>query len=267
MSTAPVSLSPPAPSLTWPWLLANLFVALVNLWPFLLFVYGFLDPNTVQPTITLAFAVTSWVLPAILFAILTAPILKRKLPSFQMRDWIRLHAGIGLILGTAAGVIVAVYLGIGSPGQGLLSFVNWLLHTDVFSYALTDSASFRKLFIIGGVPIIASPIVGALTGAIVGSIQALVLRRTARGLVAWIGLSALAAASGSVVGALNLVEKWFALLDQLSPQVARDGYRHIDEYTWIYDLMSQGAAYGLPVAPTITAALIMLAAIHRLQPR
>jgi hypothetical protein len=78
--------------------LANLIVALACEWPFLWLVYGFLEPNAFAPSWMMAFAAISWSLPALLFAVLTAPIFKLKLPAFRRLHWIGLHVAVGLVL-------------------------------------------------------------------------------------------------------------------------------------------------------------------------
>jgi hypothetical protein len=255
-----------ARSLTLRWLLASSIVALAGEWPFLWFVYGFLEPNAFAPAWMVAFAAISWALPALLFAVLTAPIFKLKLPAFRGLHWIGLHVAVGLTLGMAASVIVGSCLGT-NAAQGLRSSVSWLLDTDVLSYATTDRLSFRKLFIIGGVPMIASPIVAVIAGAIIGSMQTLVLRGAACGLVDWIVLSAVAAASASIVGTLHPLENFIELLKLIDPETARNGYAPNDAYHNMLDLIFTTIGSLLLVLPTIVTASIMLVAVHRLRPR
>jgi hypothetical protein len=225
-------------------------------------------PSELNPaSITVVLAAISWGLPAILYGVLTASILRGRLPAFKKRNWIGLHVVVGLVSSAAAAAIVAGYLGIGGDGQRLHSWANWLLNTDIASCATADSASFRKLFIIGGVPIIASPLVAAIAGAIIGSIQALVLRGAARDLVAWSGLSALAAASGSLVGTLRPLERFFELSKLIDPESARNGYAPNDAYHNFLDLLFTGIGSVLLLLPTIVTASIMLVAVHRLRPR
>jgi hypothetical protein len=220
-----------------------------------------------QADVDAALAAISWTLPTILFAVLTAPIFKLKLPAFRTLHWIGLHVAVGLALGMAAGVIVGSYLGVADVAQGLRARANWLLATDGLSYATTDQLSFRKLFIIGGVAMIASPYVAAIAGAIIGSVQALVLRGATRELVAWIGLSALAAASGSIVGALRPLDKFIDLLKRMDPETARNGYAPNDAYHNMLDLIFTSVGSLLLLLPTIVTASIVLVAIDRLRPR
>jgi hypothetical protein len=256
--------------------LANLVVAAVAEWPFLGLTYLLLErdkldlaaPSEFNPTsVIVALAATSWGLPAILYGVLTAPILKGRLPAFKKRNWIGLHIVVGLVLSAAAAAIVAGYLGIGTAGQRLHWWVNWLLDTEVLSYATADELSFRKLFLIGGVPIIAPPLVAAIAGAIIGSIQALVLRNAARELVVWSGLSALAAASGSIVGTLRPLERFFELSKVIDPESARNGYAPIDAYHNLLDLFFTTIGSALLLLPSIVSASIMLVAVRRLRPR
>jgi len=245
--------------------LANLVVAAVAEWPFLGLTYLLLErdkldlaaPSEFNPTsVIVVLAATSWGLPAILYGVLTAPILKGRLPAFKKRNWIGLHIVVGLVLSAAAAVIVAGYW-----------WMNWLLDTDVLSYATADELSFRKLFLIGGVPIIAPPLVAAIAGAIIGSIQALVLRNAARELVVWSGLSALAAASGSIVGSLRPLERFFELSKVIDPESARNGYAPIDAYHNLLDLFFTTIGSALLLLPSIVSASIMLVAVRRLRPR
>lgn len=249
------------------WLSANLVVAVVTEWPFLAFIY-LLEPDELGPIpVIVALAAIVWGLPAILYGVLTAPILKRRLPALKQRRWIGLHVATGLLLSAAASAIVAEYLGIGSASQGLRSWVNWLLNSDVLSYATNDRLSFRKLFIIGGVPMIATPMVAAIAGAMIGSIQALVLRSAAREVPVWIALSALAAASGSIVGTLRPLERFFELSKVIDPESARNGYAPIDAYHNLLDLFFTTIGSALLLLPSIVSASIMLVAVRRLRPR
>jgi hypothetical protein len=135
------------------------------------------------------------------------------------------------------------------------------VHVNVLSYASTDRLSFRKLLIISGFPMIVSPVVAPIAGSIVGSIQALVLRGAARDLAAWIGLSALAATTGSIVGALRSLDRFIDLLKQIDPETARNGYAPNDAYHNMLDLIFTAVGSCLLVLPTIVAALIMLVAV------
>jgi hypothetical protein len=189
------------------------------------------------------------------------------LPAFKKRNWIGLQIVVGLVLSAAAAAMVAGYLGVGTAGQRLHWWVNGLLDTDVLSYATADGLSFRKLFLIGGVPIIAPPLVAAIAGAIIGSIQALVLRNAARELVVWSGLSALAAASGSIVGTLRPLERFFELSKVIDPESARNGYAPIDAYHNLLDLFFTTIGSALLLLPSIVSASIMFVAVRCLRPR
>jgi hypothetical protein len=100
-----------------------------------------------------------------------------------------------------------------------------------------------------------------------GSIQALVLRSAARELLAWIALSSLAAASGSIVGTLRPLERFFELSKVIDPESARNGYAPIDAYHNLLDLFFTTIGSVLLLLPTIVSASIMLVAVRRLRPR
>jgi hypothetical protein len=262
-----------AQSLTLRWLLANGVVAIVTEYPFLALYYLLLDPDNfegrarsaVEQMVIVALAAISWSMPAVLYGVLTALILKGLLPAFKKRHWIGLHVFCGLVLSVAASAIVTGYVATGNPGERLRPWANLLLGTDVLSYAMTDN-SYWKLLVIGGVPMIASPTVATIAGAIIGSIQALVLRGATRELVVWIGVSTLAAASGAIVGSLRLFDKSVALLKLIDPETARRGYAPNDAYHKFIDWIFMVIASSLLVLPTIVAASVMLVAMHRLRP-
>ena len=95
------------------------------------------------------------------FGILTGRVLDCRLPALPMRNWVVTHALIGLFVGS---MVALAYTEESQP---------W-------------TAALIKLYVIGA--LVAAPVAGLL----LGSIQAAVLRRTARGLRLWIGCSVLA---------------------------------------------------------------------------
>jgi hypothetical protein len=88
-------------------------------------------------------------------------VLQRVVPLLPARTWIGLHA------------LMSVAIGVGSE---------WMASGDAKS---TDDASFGEVLAAGFIS-------GALFGAVIGGLQALVLRRVALGTGAWIGWSSAA---------------------------------------------------------------------------
>jgi hypothetical protein len=114
-------------------------------------------------TIFLALAGAIAAATTALFGFLTGRVLDCALPAFPIRAWIAVHALIGLFYGSVGSIPLT------SPEE-----------------PQTWTPELIRFYAIGAV--VAAIIVGLLLGAI----QALVLRRTARGLRLWIACSALA---------------------------------------------------------------------------
>jgi hypothetical protein len=212
----------PEPSLAYRWVKANVYSALFNV------VTGFIvlglgralsvrDPATSAVTISI-FVVLSGLITAVtlaVFARLTGGVLRRKLPLFPMQTWLVLHVVVGCIFGMAVAPAATV--------------------PDEVDPEPLDTGTVL-VFAIASVPI------GMLLGAVFGSLQALVLRKAARGLAAWIAFSALA---GTMLGVVMLVVA-------LGPQT---GFAN--------DIVSEAATF----VAAIMAGLILLPAVRRLRPR
>jgi hypothetical protein len=212
----------PEPSLGYRWVKANVYSALFNV------VTGFTvvalanvlavrNSGTGAVTISM-FVVFSGLITALglgVFARLTGGVLNRKLPSFPMRNWIALHVVVGCVFGMAL-----------APAATVPEEVD------------PEPLEIETIALIT----IASVVVGALLGALFGSLQALVLRKVAGGLFDWIGFSALA---GTTLGL-------FALAAALGPQSGLG-----------LDIAGEAASFIVMVA----IGIILLPAVRRLRPR
>ena len=148
---------------------------------------------------------------------LTGVVLRRKLPLLPLRAWLILHGLIGAVLGLLIGAVVSIV------GNEL------------------DTREPDDLFVLPAL-LIAVGILGALSGGALGGFQALVLRRTAKGLKSWIGYSSLAGMVLMVMVPIDFYGPASGLVRELLDAVA----------------VILGAAAG---------AFIMLPALHRLAPR
>ena len=95
-----------------------------------------------------------------LYAQLAGAVLRQIVPAFPWRSWLAVHLIIGLVIGAWQGVLLA------GPG-GDSEPIDW-----------NDTAFLLFMFIL-------VPIGGAALGAVVGGLQALILRRVAHGSGAW----------------------------------------------------------------------------------
>ena len=186
--------------------------------------FGLDAPTTgmLSKAIAAVLAFVAAVVPLVTYAMLTGPVLSEKLPAFSTRGWIVLHVVIGAVLGAlVAGTTLFGPTPSGAP-------------------AAMPSA---RDMVVGG--LIASSIFGPMVGALMGGLQALVLRRAATGLLAWILWSAAASTVTIAVllaAAFGLAQNDLGVVSFLTMEVA------------IF-------------AGMIIAAVIMLPAVHRLAPR
>jgi len=212
----------PEPSLRYRWIKANVYSALFGV------VTGFAavalsgafavsDPET--PAVAIAiYAGLMGLLGALGFAVfarLTGGVLSRKLPLFPMPAWMLLHVAIGFGLGVLL-----------SPAATIPEEVD------------PEPLELEMIALVT----IATMVVGSLLGALFGSLQALVLRKAARGLGTWIGFSALAGTALAIVGLGTYLGSDTGLMK---------------------DAVGQAAAFMMQMV----AALILLPAVRRLQPR
>jgi hypothetical protein len=102
-----------------------------------------------------------------LYAQLTGTVLRQIVPAFPWRSWLALHLVIGLVAGAGTGALLA------GPG-GDSEPIDW-----------NDTGFLAFMFSV-------VPIGGAVLGAVIGGLQALILRRVAHGAGAWIAFSTLA---------------------------------------------------------------------------
>ena len=181
--------------------------------------------------VTVIYAVVSAVLIAgslAVFAWFTGAVLRQIAPALPWRQWLALHLAIGVVFGF--GLALTYTAPTGEPekwsGIGFLDRM-WLV------FLFLDWTSLF-LFVVAI----------ALVGAVLGSLQALVLRRAAEGMRSWIVLSALATA---VMGLVMIPTLLFSPLDG----------------TFAREAAEQGVGF----VGFMMAAFVMLPALHRLRPR
>lgn len=178
------------PSLGAKWIKANLLVAIMvpltaSLLPFLLNKLPML-PATSATTMAWLGAGLAFFVVAVnfaIYAILTASVLGAGLPAFSRRAWIATHLALGAVLGT----ILAIFAF--QPGAESLfgSESEW---TELLGASGSQSDGTIGLLIL--LPTM---------GAVLGGLQALVLRRAAGGMLAWIASSVIGgcAAAGVLI--------------------------------------------------------------------
>jgi hypothetical protein len=147
---------------------------------------------------------------------LTGLVLRTKLPAFPMRLWLAFYVVLGVIV-------------------GLISTFNALVPET------TQEPGPYDLDAVGGL-ILGALVIGMLAGALLGALQALIIRRAAVGWGLWIVRSALA-------GSLFVIVIPLALY---GPQTGFGG-----------EVMIEAGVF----VATIVAAIIMLPAVRRLRPR
>ena len=213
------------PSLGDKWIKANTLVAITfplttSLLPFVLNKAFSGMSATVFSWGNAALAFFVVVVNVAVYAILTGSVLSQKLPAFSRRTWIAAH----LAFGSAFGLIMAIANfgpdgGGGSSPTGQYDTVN---------------------FLIGAFVVL--PIVGVL----LGGLQALVLRRAARGMLAWTAGFAIAFTTVFVLGPMVVGTALISFQSQV---------------------MTSIAANILSAAMVMLMALIMLPAFNRLTPK
>jgi len=207
LSAVDPSLDSNGPSLGAKWIKLNILAALV--FTVLNGVVGVLVDSTMiigrSPTVT-----TLWIAGAIGFATLvaifaiyaafTGSVLGAKLPAFSRRAWIVLHGALGAALGV---VVVASYL---DP-------VPVRTESIVMPAGQID-VPFAAFVIL---------VVGPAVGALLGGLQALVLRPAARGVRAWIAWSAIAGVAVTVFAATISILHGIRFQSGLAYQVVAHG--------------------------------------------
>jgi hypothetical protein len=132
----------------------------------------------------------------VVYARLTAGVLRMMLPALPWRSWIAIHAVMGLVSGPVTGLLGAMPAG-GEPADWSDKF----LTTFVF---------------------VAFAVLGAVVGAAVGGVQALVLRKVAEGTGVWIRISALSTSVlfTLVLGAQAIAPQGRALFTEVVSETA-----------------------------------------------
>jgi hypothetical protein len=231
MITAATAMPMPetGPSVNSRWIKANTVAAAIYaVFGTLTFVtdklLGINDPATATAFrgIAAAIALAGSIVPIIAYAMLTGAVLREKLPAFSQRGWIAVHGSIGAVLGIGFATFV-LFGGSASSNEPLPT-----PSMPVLLVGLAIAGVFAAIF-----------------GALVGGLQALVLRKAATGTGRWILLSAIATLLALVV----IVAVAYALGQN-----------------------SSGFAGGLAMQVTtfaamIGAAVIMLPGLNRLTPR
>ncbi len=160
------------------------------------------------------------------YATLIGGALNRKLPAFPWLGWSALHIGFGVALGALAAATV---------------LLNNVPAGEVVPTAMPKSKAVMALIVFTGIA------VGSVMGAVVGGLQAVVLRKAARGVGAWIGWSTVA----GVVLALSFLAVAFYMAH------AAPG-RGLTQ-----DLVFEAIAF----FGTMIGAVVMLPAVSRLRAR
>jgi hypothetical protein len=184
-----------APSTGRNWIKANIMAALISAAASLaVLVVGYAlgegkaDAGMVARVIIALTYVLASVATLAAYAVLAGRVLREKLLAFPMRTWIVLHVAAGLLIGIHSGY------------SALQPATDSKLSEQLVSHSMMIG------ILIGG------PLLGAIFGAAFGSFQALIMRRAARGLGAWIGLSV-------VVGMLSVTAMMAVGVMALPPTV------------------------------------------------
>jgi hypothetical protein len=128
------------------------------------------DPATAMTFrgIAAAIALAGAIVPIVSYAMLTGAVIGEKIPAFSKRGWIAMHGSIGAVLG------------IGFAALTLFGLVS----------NNAPSATPPLTVLVTGFGIVVA--FAAMFGALMGGLQALVLRKAATGIGTWIVLSAVA---------------------------------------------------------------------------
>ncbi|MGH6771017.1 MAG: hypothetical protein ACRECO_18570 [Xanthobacteraceae bacterium] len=227
LSAAAMPMPEPGPSLGRKWIKANAIAAVV---------YGAIaaltfaadgllgtNPSVLARSVAAAITFAGPVVNLGAYAVLTGAVLGEALPALSRRGWIALHVLIGATVGS---VLAAAHLFGGDASVRAPA----PLPTD-------------RTMLIGGA--LAIGIIAPFLGALMGSLQALVLRPAARGLGVWIACSTVASSTffAALLGAAFLAAGQSSMPVQLLA-------------------MEAGLVAGLMVA-----ALMLLLAVKRLAPR
>jgi hypothetical protein len=162
--------TPPAPSIATAWVKNNVLAAVVS-GTASLAIYGVrhaagvagAEPGLAGITILFVVAIVLSAFTGIAYGVLTGAVLQRIVPLLPVKSWIALNAGMAV-------------------AAALLSEIGLIL---LPSTPATDDSSMGEVLLVG-------LIAGAVLGAAIGWLQALVLRKAALGASAWIAWSVVA---------------------------------------------------------------------------
>ena len=212
----------PRPDIARSWIKANMIGAVVNaIVGFVVFVLGRAlgvheaDTGAVLAVVFSVICIGGISSGMAVFGLLIGVVLRQKLLAFPMRSWVALYVGFGVVLG------------------GYSAYA--LMLPDAPTVEPLENALVRRRRDGRGGR-------GALLGALSGSLQALLLGQTARGLGPWIGYSALAGTTLAILMPVALYGPQDVLLNEILVEAA-----------------------GL--AATVAAAVIMLPAVLGLERR
>jgi hypothetical protein len=218
------------PSLGAKWIKTNLLIAAVfpltaGLLPF---VIDRMVPQDISAVTfgwinaTLAFGVV--VVNMAVYAMLTGTVLAEKLPAFSRRVWVEVHLAFALALGF---IMAKAHFVPSAPGNG--------------SALITPSGQFDLVTFL-----VIALIIVPLLGAVLGGLQALVLRGAARGTLVWIAGFAMSFSAIAIVRELILAFNLVRFNSELATSIA---------------------ANSLPFAFVMLMAILMLPAFNRLAPK
>ena len=217
----------PAPSLGSKWIKANLLIAItVPLTTGLLpFVLDRMIPETVSNhTMGWVNAVLTFFVIAVnmaVYAILTGSVLSEKLPAFSRRVWIAAHLAFAAVFGLMAKATFSP-----APATGGARWTTSDGQFDVLGF------------------LIMALVLLPVFGAILGGLQALVLRRAARGTLVWIAGFAISVSA-------------FGVLREVVVNLVR----------FNSELVTSIVANSVPAAMIMVMAIVMLPAFNRLAPK
>jgi hypothetical protein len=190
--------TPPAPSIAAAWVKNNVLAAAVSVVASLV-IYGVRQATGVADgsagfaavAMLLAVAIVLSAFAGIAYGVLTGAALQRVVPLLPVKSWIALNAGMAVVAAVLSEILLILLSG--APSD--------------------DDASLGETLLVG-------LILGGTLGAAIGGLQAMVLRKAALGVSAWVAWSAVAFAVALllVAGSAKLWETGGELAGELATQ-------------------------------------------------